>query len=70
MTDPKLIIISDLLDTRARKQKELQFYTEQLKELQAKMYWVKKEIDLTTNIIDMIEKEKVLDLQKWMKEKE
>ena len=69
MTDPKLIIISDLLDARARKQKELQFYNDQLKELQAKMYWVKKEIDLTTDIIDMIEHEKMLDLQKYLKEK-
>jgi hypothetical protein len=69
MTDPKLIIISDLLDARARKQKELQFYNEQLKELQAKMYWVKKEIDLTTDIIEMIEHEKMLDLQKYLKEK-
>lgn len=69
MSDAKLIIISDLLDTKARKEKELAFYNEQLKELQAKMYWVKKEIDLTTDIIDMIEKEKVLDIQQWMKEK-
>ena len=70
MTDPKLIIISDLLDTRARKQKELQFYNDQLKELQAKMYWVKKEIDLTTDIIDMIEQERMLDLQKYLKDKQ
>ena len=70
MTDPKLIIISDLLDSRARKQKELQFYNDQLKELQAKMYWVKKEIDLTTDIIEMIEQEKMLDLQKYLKEKQ
>jgi hypothetical protein len=71
MTDnAKLIIISDLLDTKSRKEKELAFYNEQLKELQAKMFWVKKEIDLTTNIIDMIEKEKVLDMQKWMKERD
>lgn len=70
MTDSsKLIIISDLLDTKARKEKELAFYNEQLKELQAKMYWVKKEIDLTTDIIDMIEREKMLDIQKWMKDK-
>jgi hypothetical protein len=69
MTDSKLIIISDLLDTKARKEKELAFYNEQLKELQAKMYWVKKEIDLTTDIIDMIEKEKVMDIQKWIKDR-
>ena len=65
----KLIIISDLLDTKARKEKELAFYNEQLRELQGKMFWVQKEIDLTTDIIDMIEKEKMMDLQQWMKEK-
>lgn len=65
----KLIIISDLLDTKARKEKELAFYNEQLKELQGKMFWVQKEIDLTTDIIDMIEKEKMMDLQQWMREK-
>ena len=65
----KLIIISDLLDTKARKEKELAFYNEQLKELQGKMFWVQKEIDLTTDIIDMIEKEKMMDLQQWMKER-
>lgn len=66
----KLIIISDLLDTKNRKEKELAFYNDQLKELQSKMYWVKKEIDLTTNIIDMIEKEKMMDLQKWMTDRD
>jgi hypothetical protein len=70
MTDTaKLIIISDLLDTKARKEKELAFYNEQLRELQGKMFWVQKEIDLTTDIIDMIQKEKMMDLQRWMKEK-
>lgn len=69
MSTAKLIIISDLLDTKARKEKELAFYNEQLKELQGKMFWVRKEIDLTTDIINMIEKEKMMDLQKWIKEK-
>jgi hypothetical protein len=65
----KLIIISDLLDTKARKEKELAFYNEQLRELQGKMFWVQKEIDLTTDIIDMIEREKMLDIQQGMKER-
>ena len=66
----KLIIISDLLDTKARKEKELAFYNEQLKELQGKMFWVQKEIDLTTDIIDMIEREKMMDIRQWMKDKD
>ncbi len=63
----KVIVLTDLLDSRARKERELAFYTEQLKELQAKMFWVKHEIDLTTTIIDMIEKEKLLDFQQYLK---
>ena len=54
---------------KARKEKELAFYNEQLRELQGKMFWVQKEIDLTTDIIDMIEREKMMDLQQWMKER-
>lgn len=65
MEDSRLILITDLLDTRARKQKELAYYTEQLKELQSKMYWIQREIDLTTEIIDMIEREKMIDLKNW-----
>ena len=63
--DIKVIVIADLLDSRARKEKELQFYSQQLKELQAKMYWIKKEIDLTSDIITMIEQEKVLDMKQY-----
>ena len=63
----KVIVLTDLLDSRARKEKELAFYADQLKELQAKMFWIKHEIDLTTTIIDMIEKEKMMDFQDYLK---
>jgi hypothetical protein len=54
--------MSDLLDIRARKLKELEFYNQQLKELQLKMVFIQQEIQLTNKIIDMIQKEKIIDI--------
>jgi len=69
MSDAKLIIISDLLDTRARKEKELAFYQDELRKLEEKMKWLKMEIRLTSDIIDMIEHEKMMDIKQWMGKK-
>ena len=55
-------MISDLLDIRARKMKELQFYAEQLDELKMKMFFIQKEIELTNQIIKMIEAETLIDI--------
>ena len=62
----QIILINDLIDLRGRKQKELEFYNKQLEELKSKMFYIKKEIDLTSDIIDMIEKEKMLDLKEYL----
>lgn len=59
-----IIIIQDLLDTKARKERELIFYQEELRKLQEKMHYVQLEIQLTTDIIVMIENEKMMDLRK------
>ena len=55
-------MISDLLDIRSRKLKELEFYTQQLEELQIKMAFIQQEITLTNKIITMIEKETLIDI--------
>ena len=44
---------------KAQKQKELEFYIKKKEELELKLFFVKKEIQLTDYIIDIIEKEKV-----------
>ena len=54
--------MSDLFDIRARKLKELEFYNQQLKELQLKMVFIQQEITLTNRIINMIEKEQIIDI--------
>ena len=54
--------MSDLLDIRTRKIKELDFYNQQLKELQLKMVFIQQEINLTNRIVSMIEKEQMVDI--------
>ena len=61
-----IILLSEIYDMRAEKEKELQFYEEKLQELQNKLFFVRKEIQLTNFIIDMIEKEKIIDLQEYI----
>ena len=53
-----IVIITDVLEMRTRKEEELVFYQEQLDKLIEKMRWVQKEIDVTNHIIDLIESEK------------
>jgi hypothetical protein len=63
MTDKKIILLHDIIETKIRKEKELEFYQKQLEELQNKMFFLKKEIDLTNLIMDIIEKESVVDIR-------
>jgi hypothetical protein len=58
----EILMITDLLDIRSRKLKELEFYTQQLDELRLKMLFIQQEINLTNKIIDMIEKETLIDI--------
>ena len=54
--------MSDLINIRLRKQKELEFYIQQMEELKLKMMFIRQEINLTGKIIDMIEKETLIDI--------
>ena len=65
-----IILLQDLINIKKRKQSELEFYNTQLNDLKIKMSFIKHEIELTSKIIAMIEKEDILDLQKYLKDKE
>ena len=58
----KIILISDVIEQKLRKEQELEFYEKELAKLESKMFWLKKEIDLTNRIINIIEAEEVIDL--------
>jgi CII-binding regulator of phage lambda lysogenization HflD len=64
-----LILLQDVIDLKQRKQEELDFYAIELQKLMNKMQSVKREIDLTERIIDMIEREVIIDLKHAVSEK-
>jgi hypothetical protein len=64
--EQKLIMLSDFIETRLRKEKELEFYQKELEKLQQKMFFIKKDIDVTNIIIKMIQSEKIIDFQEQM----
>ena len=65
----EIILIADIYKLREQKEKELEFYREKLEDLQKKMFFVQKEIQLTNFIIDLIEKEKIQDIRDLIEEK-
>lgn len=69
MTEGKLILLSDIIETRLRKEKEIEYYQKQLEKINQKMFFLKKDLEITNLIIDMIEKEKVIDLKEQMETK-
>ncbi len=58
-SNSKIVLLSDVYKMREEKQKELAFYSKTLLELNNKLFFIKKEIEITNFIIEMIEKEKV-----------
>ena len=60
---PKLILLTDVIDQKLRKEKELAYYQKQLDELQEKMFFLRKDIQITNLCIEIIEKEKVVDIR-------
>ena len=64
-----IIRLTDIYETRDRKEKELAYYKEQLEILRQKMFFIQKDIEITNLCIQMIENEKVLDIKQLVKEK-
>ena len=61
--NPKtIILLSDIIEQKVRKEKELAYYQKQLVELQEKIHYLSKEVDLTNIIIDLIERDNVYDI--------
>lgn len=58
MTD-KIILLTDILDHKLRKERELEFYQQELEKLQQKMFFLEKDIEITNMCIDIIEHEKL-----------
>jgi len=67
--DQRIILISDFIEQKVRKERELDYYLRELEQLQSKIAYLRKEVDLTNLIIDMIKAEQVHDVGERMVER-
>ncbi len=67
--EKKIILLSDIIETKLRKEKELEYYQQELEKLMTKMEWLRRDIDLTNTIIRIIEEERVIDIKEEMMKK-
>jgi len=68
--EKRILLITDFIEQKLRKEKELEFYEKELAELQRKIGWLRREVDLTNTIINMIKQEDVYDVREKMIEKQ
>ena len=68
-SERKIVLLSDFIEQKVRKEKELEYYTQQLEELQKKLFFLNKEIELTNFIIDIIDKELVINVKNYLEDK-
>ena len=65
----KIIILSDIIQNKLQKEQELAKYSEELIRIQKHIAMLNNDLSLTQHIIDMIEQEKIIDMQEYMIER-
>ncbi len=66
---PKLILLTDIIEQKVRKEKELEFYEAEIEKLRQKMYWLQRDIDVNNIILNMIKSDAVLDVKESMEKR-
>lgn len=64
--DRKLILLSDVIETKVRKENELKFYEAEVRKLEEKLVWIRRDLNINNIIIDMIKNETVIDIKESM----
>ena len=67
--ESKLILITDFIEQKLRKEQELEFYLKELADLNRNIGFLRQEVDLTNTIIKLIKAEQVHDVQERMVER-
>ena len=62
----KIIFITDLIESKMQKQREIEKYENQLKIIENKLFFLRKEKEITETILELIEHEKIIDLRNYM----
>jgi hypothetical protein len=57
-----IVSLSEVLESKIVKERELEYYYEQLKEIQRKIGFLETDLKLTKQIIHMIEGDKILEV--------
>ena len=58
----KIISLTDVLENKIVKEKELLYYREQLEEIQRKIAFLETDLNITKQIISMIDQEKIIEV--------
>lgn len=64
--ESRIIILADILEQKLRKERELTYYEAQLAQLLGRMRYIKKEIEITNMIIELVTEEKIIDIQEYL----
>ena len=64
----KIIFITDLIESKINKQREIEKYESQLKIIEERLFFLRKEKEITETILELIEHEKIMDLKNYMLE--
>ena len=67
--EKKIILITDLIDQRLRKEREIEYYEKELRSIQERLGYLYKEKTLTETILAIIQTEKVVDIKEYMQAK-
>ena len=62
----KIIFITDLIESKMQKQREIEKYESQLKIIEEKLFFLRIEKEITETILELIEHEKIIDLRNYM----
>ena len=62
----KIIFITDLIESKINKQREIENYESQLKVIEEKLFFLRKEKEITETILELIEHEKIMDLKSYL----
>lgn len=65
----KIILITDLVDQRLRKEQEIDYYEKELRKIEERLSYLYKEKTLTETILAIVQTEKVIDIKEYIEAK-
>lgn len=66
----RIILLSEVLESKLRKERELEYYQKELIRIQERIGHLTADLNLTKIIIDMIEREQVKEIQPQLERQE